>query len=49
MENINSIETSIKEVMINEISIDEMESLEETLTPVFGIICGNGCWGVGCY
>lgn len=49
MENINLIKTSAKEVMINEISIDEMEALEETLTPVFGIICGSGCWGVGCY
>ena len=49
MENKNYSNQIIDEVVFSEISVVEMEALEETVTPGFGLICGNSCWGLGCF
>lgn len=33
---------------MNEVEIENIEVLEETETPAFGIFCGGGCWGIAC-
>lgn len=38
-----------KDVLIKEISVEDIESLEETVTPGVGVVCGNSCWGVVCW
>ncbi|WP_250674434.1 hypothetical protein LZ906_016530 (plasmid) [Paraclostridium ghonii] len=38
-----------KDVLIKEISVEDIESLEETVTPGVGLVCGNSCWGVACW
>ena len=37
------------EFKFDEVKVEEIEVLEETETPAFGIICGGGCWGIGCW
>lgn len=41
------------EFKMNEVEIKEIDVLEETETPVWGVFCGSGCdptgmWGVWC-
>lgn len=49
MENQKNVNENVKEVLVNEISVEEIESLEETVTPGLGLVCGNSCWGIGCW
>ena len=30
-------------------SVGTGATLEETVTPGVGLICGSGCWGLGCW
>ena len=36
------------EFKMNEVKVNDIDILEETEAPAFGIICGGGCWGIGC-
>jgi len=36
------------EFKINEVKLEEIDVLEETVTPSFGLACGAGCFGVFC-
>jgi hypothetical protein len=41
------------EIVINEISVNDMELLEEAVTPMVtmmdvGLFCGGDCWGIWC-
>lgn len=36
------------EIKLNEVQLDEIETLEETVTPAWGVICKGG-WGVICW
>lgn len=49
MENKTYLNEKLNEVLVNEISVEEIESLEETVTPGFGFACGNDCFGFGCW
>jgi len=37
------------EFKMNEVKVDNIDILEETETPMFGVICGAGCFGVWCW
>lgn len=34
---------------VQEVTFEEIESLEQTEAPAFGIFCGAGCWGIACF
>lgn len=36
------------EIRVSEVKVEDIEVLEETATPAFGIFCGGGCWGIAC-
>ena len=36
------------EFKMNEVKVNDIDILEETEAPAFGIFCGGGCWGIGC-
>ncbi len=36
------------EFKMNEVNVENIDVLEETETPAFGIFCGGGCWGIAC-
>lgn len=33
---------------MNEVNVENIDVLEETETPAFGIFCGGSCWGIFC-
>jgi hypothetical protein len=37
-----------KELMIEEVALDETEIIEDAVTPAAGIVCGLGCVGSLC-
>lgn len=42
-------EMNMDELLMEEICLEEVEVLEEALTPDWGIWCtGSGCWGIIC-
>lgn len=38
----------VDKFQINEVFIDDIEVLENTITPGLGFYCGNRCWGLFC-
>lgn len=42
-------ELNVNEVEVKEVLLEEVTTLEETVTPGVGLICGSGCWGLGCW
>lgn len=38
-----------KELMIEKVDLGQVELMEETLTPSFGIYCPHGWFGFGCH
>lgn len=44
----NDLTQREKEFQIEEVKLEEIDILEETEIPAFGIICGGSCWGIVC-
>ncbi len=40
--------TKSNNIVMTEIELDEMNTLEETVTPALGGLCGLGCGGAVC-
>lgn len=35
-------------IKLKEVNLEQIQVLEETDAPAFGVFCGGGCWGVAC-
>ncbi len=38
-----------EKVVLDKVDLDDVELMEETVTPSFGIYCPNGWFGFGCH
>ena len=43
------LNNNVNEVEVKEVVLEEITTLEETVTPGIGLVCGNSCWGLACF